>query len=202
MWQYNHTQNELYHYGVLGMRWGVRHDKQYRSEKKALKNEYKNREDKRLSRLTRDMNKIESKYIPSSLKQQILGPKLSDSDVKKIGELADKYNKGYKKSKASYNKKLNELKVKTANRLYPTTSKEANRRIQTMSTGKTLIQRTLMGSYGAMKYNQLRAENVSVGKSFYNAFMSDVASYMDNRDKREERDNLAVRRYLASKNKR
>lgn len=32
MWSYN-NQNELYHYGVKGMKWGVRHDKQSSSSR-------------------------------------------------------------------------------------------------------------------------------------------------------------------------
>lgn len=38
---YNIYDNELYHYGVIGMRWGIRHDKQYKSDKNSLKKQKK-----------------------------------------------------------------------------------------------------------------------------------------------------------------
>ena len=37
MWQYNNT-DELYHYGILGMRWGHKKGPSYRTQKKAIRN--------------------------------------------------------------------------------------------------------------------------------------------------------------------
>lgn len=111
----------LAHYGVLGMRWGVRHDKQYKSEKAAIKSSGKD--------------------------------------------------------KASQKAALNEAKVKAANRLYSTNSEEANRRIQTRSTAKTIGATALLGSYGMLHYDRAVAEHGKKGQAVARGLM---ASYVNN----------------------
>lgn len=111
----------LAHYGVMGMRWGVRHDDKYKAKKAGIK---------------------------SSIKAKV-----------KSGQMTRK------EGKASMRSQIDKAKVDTANRLYSGNSKEANRRIQTRSTAKTLGLSSLMGSYGTMQYDRSRAEGAGRGKS-------------------------------------
>ncbi len=125
----------LAHYGVLGMRWGVRHDKGFRGAKASAKAAYKNAMQGAASR----------------------------------GEKA--------KAKEQYRNSINEAKVKAANRLYSTNSTEANRRIQTRSTAKTIGMSALLGSYGTMHYDRAVSEHASKGKAIARAL---GAAYLNN----------------------
>lgn len=98
-------QASLSHYGVRGMRWGVRKSEEVRSAKR---------------------------------------------ESKSLGE-----------SRASRSSRILEARKAAMTRLYPILKKETADRISSLSAGKALSQSLIFGSFGAVKYNELRASGKS-----------------------------------------
>lgn len=172
---------ELVHYGVLGMKWGIR-----RTRRKDAYVAYKTRKDKAFREYERTVAKIEKPYKK--------GQNLSSKDLAREAAAEKKYTKETQKAKADYIKARNDRSkdAAIANRLYSKQNKEANEVIANMSTGEALTQSFLLGSFGALKYNEARGRGHSTGRAvaegilyqfgdsaLYNAVST--AQYMDNR---------------------
>lgn len=106
-------QNELKHYGVLGMKWGVRRAR--KTAEKAAKYRQKGNTEK-AKKLEAKSKKIESKH-------------------RRLG------------GDATYD------------------------RVKSASTGKLVVQSMLMGTYGALKYNEARSVGGSRGKAAVKGIM-------------------------------
>lgn len=85
MWSYNYT-TELYHHGVLGMRWGVR---RYQNRDGTLTNAGK----KRAAKLRNDYEKVTGKHIDSESGQQSAPSKAKTVKQMTDEELRDRNNR-------------------------------------------------------------------------------------------------------------
>lgn len=131
MWQYNYTNsdNELYHYGVAGMKWGVRRiarrDKNLRAMGRQLRKDERTY-GKAINKLQRSYDKLDSKTFGSSARQtgkridnerekQAIQSKI-DSMTKQLMAKQGKYKlsaeKVYNQSKAGKSKVDRALKRK------------------------------------------------------------------------------------------
>lgn len=90
MWQYIHTDDELYHYGVLGMRWGQR---RARSSSGARRGLMRKRKRTYISEDSKQASAIRKKKVKSMSNQEL-------KDVNKRLELETKYRELSNKSNA------------------------------------------------------------------------------------------------------
>lgn len=131
MWEYN--DNYLAHYGVIGMKWGVR---------RAEKNKEKARMHKRFAD---DYNPRKSLTKLSDREKA----RMSKNRAKELAK-AKKYETRAKKIEQKHKDRTN---VKTYNR------------VKNTSTAKLLGESMVLGTYGALKYNQARASGMKRGMS-------------------------------------
>lgn len=128
--------NELKHYGVIGMKWGTRLSKEVRGVKKAYRRDSFNRwkeYNKRVNNFAPEMNKKYLDYwdrinraeasddkdkkrlIKEFTKEKL---KLEKELTNGYDKLSNEYNKLVKKSKKQYGKDLVDARLKAYNRLY------------------------------------------------------------------------------------
>lgn len=170
------SNQELKHYGVLGMKWGISRSKEVRGVRKAYKERERKIDDKfhkyvdgalasdRQLRIDRKQAIREAKRnggreavkgVKSEYEKKLQN--LSDSFDKKM----DKFGKDYDASKKAFKSDRAVAREQAANRLFRDGDADRNKRIANMNLGKALLQSFLMGSYGAKKYNMYRAKGQS-----------------------------------------
>lgn len=112
MWQYNYygTDKSSYieHYGVIGMRWGVR--KTYNNIKKGISNWNKNRYNRQLKRMNNQITKYKKKTEVEKARKEYEDLKL--------------YNKSYKTREREQTKVEKKSKAGLGKRFVSTTLKE------------------------------------------------------------------------------
>ena len=150
---------ELKHYGVIGMKWGIRRaarkaTKAARKERRAANREYE-----------KAFNKAAYTWFGKE-KRAAANQKAAEAMARSI-EADRKYKATYKKAKEQAAKDMYEKKGY---------DKGTVERVAKMSAGKAVGESILMGSYGALKYNQTKAEGRSTGRAVVRAI---VASNVD-----------------------
>jgi hypothetical protein len=184
MSDYTIVNGELRHYGVLGMKWGIR-----RARRKDAKNAYKKATDRAYDKYEKTILKIEKPYKK--------GQNLSDKDIERESRAESEYNAAVAKAKAAYkqNRKSKANDTAIANRLYSKQDKNANKAVAQMSMGKALAQSFLLGSYGSLKYQEAKARGASKGRAVANAIANNwknnvtygsvsASQYLENRSAR------------------
>ena len=144
--------NCLCHYGVLGMKWGQRRARKAISEsgralKKASHYQEKNK-----------------KYLQVAKDQKAAGK----SNVRALRKAKKaRSDRDYWNSESKYQKTRS--KNITEGTIRKSGGKTTYDRLSKMSTAKAVGQSIALGSYGALKYNQYRAADVSKGRSVVKA---------------------------------
>ena len=135
MWQYNYGYpNELYHHGVLGMKWGQH--RVARLERAARTS----------SRDAKELNKYGYKEEASAVQ------KVADKNAAKAKKIKSKMNRY--------------------------TTKQTQKQVQNLGDAEAIAQSYLLGSYGALVYNSLKAKGKSTGEAAVKASVNSWANSM------------------------
>lgn len=132
--------NELYRYGVLGMKWGQHRAKKNVSKAKTARESAKEWDEIARNATARGKTEAATKYKRYAAQDR--------ADAKK------------------YDSKAKQIEQKHRQRA----GSKTYDRVKNTSTGKLVAQSMIMSTYGAMKYHQAKAErNTSTGRAFVEA---------------------------------
>lgn len=141
------VRNELYHHGILGMKWG-----QHRVAKLASKISNEKKTGKEDISEIKEIGKYHNKDTTKDIARS---KQITSNNINK------------------YTNKMNKIQSKMDKR----TTKTTQNAIKKMSIGKALVRSYLMGSYGALVYTSVRAKGgTSKGKAATKAILNNMAN--------------------------
>lgn len=129
-------EDELYHYGVLGMKWG---------QHRVRKNEEKAKRSRESAKEWGEMARYAEQRGQTSK--------------------AEKYKRHASEDRADSTKYANKAQKIKAKHEKLAGGKEAYNYTKKQSTGKALVKSYVFGTYGAMKYNEARSKGATRGRA-------------------------------------
>ena len=156
--------DELKHYGVLGLKWGVRRASRRDVNARAARKQYSRDFDSAVAAAKK------TKYFAVTKRGKAKKAQLDQDYSDKFDKMIDSAKKSIQadsKARSAATKKM------YAEKGYDRKTAE---RVSKMSTGKALAQTFLMGSYGALKYNQARSRGAKRGEAAAKAVLSNWAN--------------------------
>ena len=177
MWTYIYS-NELYHYGVLGMKWGVRRYQNYDGSytKKGVSRYNKARQDYDDSKSRRKAAKEAYKQGISSKEQYKRDMKTTRADIKKAKR---DMNKAYGKLKtdkmADEGKKLYQQGKTIGGNYTKNYVTQA-----AVIAGSSIVNRILLGTLNNVKVANIASTSIALGGTALNAYIAQK-TYTDNK---------------------
>ena len=141
-------EDELYHYGVLGMKWG---------QHRVRRNEEKAKLSRQSAKEWDEMARYAKKRGQTSK--------------------AEKYTRYASEDRADSTKYANKARQIKAKHEKLAGGKAAYEYTKKQSTGKALVKSYLFGTYGAMKYNEARSKGVTRGRAAVDGVLYGMGNY-------------------------
>ena len=157
MWKYNYTQSndELYHYGVPGMKWGVRKNYKniYKSTVKSAREKMYKKRDSAETRHENQVTSINRKY--GQLRNNFEGKnaRMNRKTKKAYNSEINKAWDTYSKAHDNASKEFKSAK-KQAKKEYKQTDEYKAKRVKAIKAG-TAAAGTVLAAYGSYKVSQL-----------------------------------------------
>lgn len=160
---------ELRHYGVLGMKWGVR---RYQNEDGSLTAAGRERYgvDKNVGNFLLGGSSVGQRILATSTKGYKQDKKAikelrkkKEQEIRESGADRKSKKESLKELKGDYKKTLGEARTAAAQARFYWQSADMNKKIQAEGWGKALAKNLLLGGVGSRKYNELSSAGVSKG---------------------------------------